>query len=125
MGNSVAQADTTIFPLLGAGALGFEWCFHGSSQARLSMPTIFYSWQSDTPSNVNRGFIAKALRSALDRLKTDAALESALRDTEVSIDKDTQGIAGSPPIVETILRKIEECAAQGGAIPVLVLVRGG
>jgi hypothetical protein len=70
--------------------------------------TVFYSWQSDTPSSINRGFIEKALHGALKRLKTDTALESALRDTE--IDKDTQGIAGSPPIVETILRKIEECA---------------
>jgi hypothetical protein len=28
----------------------------------------------------------------------------------VVIDKDTKGVAGSPPIAETILKKIEECA---------------
>src|SRR5690242_10296759 len=73
--------------------------------------TAFYSWQSDTPSNLNRNFIEKALTEALKRLHSDAALENALRETTVELDKDTQGIAGSPPIAETILKKIESCAA--------------
>ena len=72
--------------------------------------TVFYSWQSDTPSSTNRSFVEKALNGALMRLHSDAELESALRDTEIELDKDTKGVAGSPPIVETILRKIEECA---------------
>ena len=72
--------------------------------------TVFYSWQSDTPSNLNRNFIEKALSDALKRLQSDATLEVALRDIEVELDKDTKGVAGSPPIVETILRKIEDCA---------------
>ena len=72
--------------------------------------TVFYSWQSDTPSSRNRGFIEKAILEALKRLHSDATLESALRDTTVELDKDTQGIAGSPPIADTIFRKIEECA---------------
>jgi hypothetical protein len=72
--------------------------------------TVFYSWQSDSPSNLNRSFIEKALVEALKRLHSDATLENALRDATVELDKDTQGVAGSPPIAETILRKIEECA---------------
>jgi hypothetical protein len=72
--------------------------------------TVFYSWQSDTPSNLNRSFIEKALHEALKRLQSDATLESALRETSVELDKDTKGVAGSPPIADTILRKIEECA---------------
>lgn len=72
--------------------------------------TVFYSWQSDTPSNINRNFIERALLEALKRLHSDATLENALRDTTVELDKDTKGIAGSPPIAETILRKIDECA---------------
>jgi hypothetical protein len=72
--------------------------------------TIFYSWQSDSPSDLNRNFIEKALLEALRRLHSDATLENALRDAILELDKDTQGIAGSPPIAETILRKIEDCA---------------
>lgn len=73
--------------------------------------TVFYSWQSDTPSSLNRSFIERALEEALKRLKSDAALEPALRDKSVELDKDTSGVAGSPPIAETILNKIEECTA--------------
>jgi hypothetical protein len=72
--------------------------------------TVFYSWQSDTPPKLNRNFIEKALLEALARLHSDAKLENALRDTKVELDKDTKGVAGSPPIAETILRKVEECA---------------
>lgn len=72
--------------------------------------TVFYSWQSDTPSNLNRTFIEKALLEALKRLHSDATLENALRDTTVELDKDTKGVAGSPPIAETILKKIDDCA---------------
>src|SRR5688572_25274279 len=72
--------------------------------------TIFYSWQSDIPSNLNRGFIEKALLEALKRLRSDATLENALRDSTVQLDRDTKGIGGSPPIAETILKKIDECA---------------
>ncbi|HUJ09884.1 MAG TPA: hypothetical protein VL171_07640 [Verrucomicrobiae bacterium] len=72
--------------------------------------TVFYSWQSDSPPNLNRNFIEKALTEALARLHSDATLENALRDTTVELDKDTKGVAGSPPITETILRKVEECA---------------
>ncbi len=72
--------------------------------------TVFYSWQSDTPQNLNRNFIEKALLEALSRLHSNATLENALRDTKVELDKDTKGVAGSPPIAETILRKVEECA---------------
>jgi hypothetical protein len=72
--------------------------------------TVFYSWQSDTPSNLNRNLIEKAIQEALKRLKSDAELQEALRDTDVTLDKDTKGVAGSPPITDTILKKIEGCA---------------
>ncbi len=71
--------------------------------------TVFYSWQSDSPSSLNRKFIENALHEALKRLHTDAALENALRDATIELDRDTKGVAGSPPITETILQKIEEC----------------
>jgi hypothetical protein len=73
--------------------------------------TVFYSWQSDSPPDLNRSFIEKALQEALKRLPADATLENALRDATVELDKDTKGVPGSPPVVDTILRKIEGCAA--------------
>jgi len=72
--------------------------------------TVFYSWQSDSPPNLNRSFIEKALHEALKRLNSNARLENALREAMVELDKDTQGVAGSPPIADTILNKIEGCA---------------
>lgn len=76
----------------------------------MSSKSIFYSWQSDTPARENRNFIEQALKGALKRLKSDAELTDAIRAAELMLDKDTSGIPGSPPIAETILRKIEECS---------------
>lgn len=69
---------------------------------------IFYSWQVDTPAKVNRNLIERALQLALNRIGRNTALESATRD--LAIDRDTKGIPGSPPIVETIFRKIDAAA---------------
>lgn len=76
----------------------------------MATATIFYSWQSDTDARTNRSFIEKALGLAIDRLASDATVIPALRDAELNLDKDTQGVAGSPPIAATILKKIEECS---------------
>ena len=57
--------------------------------------TVFYSWQSDSPSNLNRNFIEKALHEALKKLHSDAALENALRDTTVELE-GSQGRLQSP-----------------------------
>ncbi|PYK36994.1 MAG: hypothetical protein DME49_13550 [Verrucomicrobia bacterium] len=77
----------------------------------MATATIFYSWQSDTPSSVNRSFIEGALKQAIDRLKSDATVEPVVRETIIQLDKDTQGVPGSPPIADTILQKIEACTA--------------
>jgi uncharacterized membrane protein len=73
------------------------------SLARMS--TIFYSWQSDRPTNTCRNFIERALQSAVDRLKADAEIEPSLRD-DLKVDKDTKNTPGSPAIVDTIMAKI-------------------
>jgi hypothetical protein len=70
------------------------------------MPTIFYSWQNDRPNKTNRNFIRKALDDAVRAMA--GSLGSEVEDAP-RIDQDTQGITGSPPIVETILRKIDAC----------------
>lgn len=66
--------------------------------------TVFYSWQSDRPSNLCKNFIKLALDQAAELLNADAAL-----GVTVVIDSDTQGIPGTPPVNDTILRKIESC----------------
>ncbi len=69
------------------------------------MATIFYSWQSDTPNNINRGFIKDALEKALKKIAESVKLEEALR-----LDHDTKGVPGSPEIANTILEKIDNCS---------------
>ena len=71
--------------------------------------TVFFSWQSDTPNNIGRGFVAKALERALELLAADVTLESAVRD-DLALDSDTRGVPGTPPIVDTIFHKIDKAA---------------
>ena len=72
------------------------------------MPTVFFSWQVDRPAQDGRNFVQRALERAAERIGKDTAIEEALRDLE--IDRDTKGVSGSPPIVETIFRKIDKAA---------------
>lgn len=63
--------------------------------------SIFYSWQSDLPNPLNRGFIEGALEKAAKKIKRE-------NNINVIIDSATEGVAGSPKIDETIFRKIRE-----------------
>jgi hypothetical protein len=72
--------------------------------------TVFYSWQSDTLSKVNRNFIEDALTRALKKTAAEAEVIPAARGQELKLDKDTAGRPGTPPIVETIFSKIGQCA---------------
>lgn len=67
----------------------------------LSQFTVFYSWQSDSKSKFNRSFIENNLNKAIKNLNDNA-------DIHLTLDKDTLNEAGSPDIVNTILRKIDE-----------------
>ena len=71
---------------------------------------IFYSWQSDLPNPTNRGFIEDALKKAIRNLGQAENEIFAPNRMDIELDKDTQGIPGSPPIADTIFKKIEECA---------------
>lgn len=64
--------------------------------------TVFYSWQSDLPNPTNRSFIETALERATAAIRADETIE-----VEPVIDRDTQGVPGSPDIASTILEKIE------------------
>lgn len=68
---------------------------------------VFWSWQSDTHQASGRHFVRAALEAAVERLVDHPGLEDAERP---SVDSDTSNVPGSPPIAETILRKIRECA---------------
>jgi hypothetical protein len=63
----------------------------------------FYAWQSDTPERFNRHLIRIALRDATKRI-TDS-----MPDVELILDFDTAGVPGTPPISDTILKKIAGC----------------
>ena len=72
------------------------------------VPTVFFSWQSDRPTKEGRNLIETALKTALKRIAQDIGLEEPLRN--LALDKDTQGVPGSPPIFDTILEKIDRTA---------------
>lgn len=67
--------------------------------------SVFYSWQSDLANNLNRGLIRNALDEAVRAMNAELEVEESIR-----VDQDTQGVSGSPPIVDTILRKIDDCS---------------
>lgn len=69
---------------------------------------IFFSWQADTPNKVGRTFLKEVLDEVCKSFTTDTSLNEAFRD--IIIDSDTQGVAGQPPIAETIFKKIDSSA---------------
>jgi hypothetical protein len=66
--------------------------------------TAFYAWQSDTPERFNRHLIQIALEEAAKRITEDPSLH-----VELIVDYDTAGVPGTPPISETILKKVADC----------------
>lgn len=62
---------------------------------------IFYSWQSDLPNATNRGFIQKALETAVKTFPTETEIIPV-------IDRDIAGVSGSVDIAETIFGKIKK-----------------
>src|SRR5690242_16355158 len=63
--------------------------------------TVFYAWQSDSPSRDNRNFIESALEQSFKNLHKSGKVQSSPR-----LDKDTKDIPGIPDIANTILDKI-------------------
>jgi hypothetical protein len=70
--------------------------------------TVFFSWQADTETKVGRNLIERALERAASRIGDDTNVEEAIRD--LSVDRDTKDVPGSPPIVDTIFQKIDRAA---------------
>lgn len=82
--------------------------------------TVFWSWQSDLDSRVTREVIRFALDAAITMLSAD--VEEADRP---SLTSDTQGVAGTPDIVATILRKIDEAAVFVGDVTPIAVSESG
>lgn len=74
---------------------------------------IFWSWQSDNDQACGRYFVRDVLKKVARELKNVDDPEEVERGSDfgpIAIDFDTDGVAGSPPIADTILRKIREAA---------------
>src|SRR4051794_31773997 len=67
--------------------------------------TVFFAWQLDTTSEGNKAFIWSALQKAAVDCANNTQPEMSPRP-----ERDTQGLAGTPNIVETIFRRIRECS---------------
>lgn len=70
---------------------------------------IFFSWQSDVQTLTGRNLIERALERAIGILAADADIDPA--DRELAIDRDSIGVSGSPPLVETIFGKVDRATA--------------
>lgn len=86
---------------------------------------VFYSWQSDLPNGTNRTFIEEALKKAAKNIREDESIE-----VEPVVERDTEGVAGSPDIAGTIYRRIAKAdvfvcdiSIMGSAYPILLFVR--
>lgn len=82
--------------------------------------TVFWSWQSDLDARVTREVIRYALDAAIAMLS--AEVEEAERP---SLTSDTQGVAGTPDIVSTIYRKIDEAAVFVGDVTPIAVSESG
>lgn len=66
--------------------------------------TLFYAWQSDTPSDDNHYLIRDAAKDAVKLIAADNDVEESPR-----LDHDTAGLSGTPAIADSIFAKIESC----------------
>jgi hypothetical protein len=100
---------------------------HSETTGKIAcMPfTVFYAWQSDRPNNINRGFIENALKQAIDNLHAEATIEDPVRDERIALDKDTQGVPGSPAIADSILQKIDACGVFVADVTPVASTEGG
>lgn len=69
---------------------------------------IFFSWQSDSLTLTGRNLIERALQRAIATVAADADIDPA--DRELAVDRDSVGVSGSPPLVETIFGKVDRAA---------------
>ncbi|MDX2105769.1 MAG: hypothetical protein SFY67_05145 [Candidatus Melainabacteria bacterium] len=66
---------------------------------------VFYSWQSDLNGKTTRFFVRDCLEAAIKGLKKEPNVFDAER---LELDYDTKNVPGTPTIVDTIFRKIQD-----------------
>jgi len=98
---------------------------------------IFWSWQSDTPQDEGRYFVRDVIAKLADefnyaveaeeaeRPEGEAQVGQAAAEDRVEIDHDTRGVGGSPPIADTILKKIRKAAVFVADVTPIVTTKGG
>jgi hypothetical protein len=73
------------------------------SSKKIKIPhVIFYSWQSDLPNSLNRGFINECIDVAVKKIAADG-------EVYARVDQGPQGASGSQSLHGVILSKIENC----------------
>ena len=65
--------------------------------------SLFYSWQTDTPSSCGKSFSRSALNQAVKKINGDLSVEEAPR-----VDSGMEGVAGSPDVATVMFDKIGE-----------------
>ena len=81
--------------------------------------TIFYSWQSDAPEEINWKFIERALREAVEKIKA----KNALPDVPI-VDLGMERVPGSPEIATIMFRKIGRSAIFVGDVSLVGQMKG-
>jgi hypothetical protein len=83
--------------------------------------TVFYSWQTDLDNRTNRGFVQRALEKAIKSVRTSLPIEKDERPekSDLVLDKDTKGVAGTPDIAHTIFDKISNAAIFIGDVSII------
>ncbi|CAK8712575.1 hypothetical protein GKODMF_04150 [Candidatus Electrothrix gigas] len=71
-------------------------------ESKAPQVNVFFSWQSDSPSKTNLGFIEDCLKKAVRQIAQE-------NSTVITVDRDTKNVGGSPAIVDTIFQKIRSC----------------
>ncbi len=67
--------------------------------------SVFFAWQFDTEPKDNKSFIWDAICESCKSLNNNAVPEQSPRP-----EKDTDGISGTPNIVQAIFNKIDKCS---------------
>ena len=82
--------------------------------------TVFFAWQLDTKIEDNRSFIWESIKLACAQLENEATPELSPRP-----ERDTEGVPGTPNIVQTIFGKIDECSIFVADVSFIAKTNGG
>jgi len=80
--------------------------------------SIFYSWQTDSPSRCNRAFIRSVIDAAVAKLGQDVGVEDSPR-----VESGMEGVAGTPEVAAVIFEKIKKSAVFVGDVTLVGTAR--